>query len=111
MFLQALKHEKFPISNFSVLDFRDQRCEIPSIALTTGGEVESSRNDILPYLKALILLQLEVLRDQRGDVKPEMLLHRAGIGIAEIAGMLGKTYPAVAKAISRAKSGAGKEQP
>jgi len=75
-----------------------------------GGEMQSGRDDILPYLKALILLHLETLRDQESDAKPELLLHRAGIDMADIAGMLGKTYAAVAKTISRAKGGTSKER-
>ena len=71
--------------------------------------MQSGRDDILPYLKALILLQLEALRDE-SDEKPELLLHRAGIGMPEIAEMLGKTYAAVAKTINRAKGGTAKER-
>ncbi len=71
----------------------------------------SDRDDVLlPYLKALVLLQLEVLRDQGIDAKPELLLHRAGIGMPEIAAILDKTYAAVAKSINRAKGGTAKER-
>ena len=65
--------------------------------------------DVLPYLKALVLFQLETLHDET-DAKPELLLHRAGIGTQEIAEMLGKNYAAVAKTISRAKGGTAKER-
>jgi hypothetical protein len=61
---------------------------------------------LLPYLKALLLLQLEALRNEEiFDAKPELLLDRAGIDKKEIAEMLGKTYEAVAKTITRAKGG------
>jgi len=61
-------------------------------------------------MKALVLLELEKLRDQESDTKPELLLHRAGIGMPEISEMLGKTYAAVAKTINRAKGGTAKER-
>ena len=66
----------------------------------------SDRDDVLlPYLKALLLLQLEALRNEEiFDAKPELLLDRAGIDRKEIAEMLGKTSEAVAKTINRAKS-------
>jgi hypothetical protein len=67
----------------------------------------SDRDDaLLPYLKALLLLQLEALRNEEiFEAKPELLLDRAGIDKKEIAEMLGKTYEAVTKTITRAKSG------
>jgi len=80
------------------------------MAITSGGEMQSGRDDVLPYLKALILLQLEMLRDQESGAKPELLLHRAGIGRNEIADVLGEKYAAVAKTISRAKGGTTKER-
>lgn len=60
-------------------------------------------DDVAPLLKALVLLQLEMLRDKPDSAKPEVLLRRAGLGISEIAGMLGKNYAATAKMLSRAK--------
>jgi len=72
--------------------------------------MQSAVDDIRPYLKALVLLELEKLRDQDIEMKPELLLHRAGIGMPEIAEMLGKKYMAVAKTISRAKGGTAKER-
>jgi len=71
--------------------------------------VESSNDLILPYLRALVILQLERLHDE-SDVKPELLLSRAGIPLPDIAQMVGKNYAAVAKAISRAKGGTQKER-
>jgi hypothetical protein len=62
-------------------------------------------DDVAPLLKALVLLQLELLRDKPDSPKPEVLLQRAGLGISEIANMLGKNYAATAKMLSRAKGG------
>ncbi len=67
--------------------------------------MRSERDDVAPLLRALILLQLETLGAQGVAVKAEALLHRAGLGITEIADLLNKSYPAVAKALSRAKRG------
>jgi DNA-directed RNA polymerase specialized sigma24 family protein len=53
------------------------------------------------YLRALVLLQLELMSG-RGSAR-EVLLAQAGFSVAEIAELLGKTYPAVAKQLSRAK--------
>jgi hypothetical protein len=72
--------------------------------------MQSAADDVRPYMKALVLLELEKLRDQGIDTKPELLLHRAGIGMPEIAEMLGKKYMAVAKTINRAKGGTAKER-
>jgi hypothetical protein len=71
--------------------------------------MQSGSDEVTPYLKALVLLQLEALRGET-DAKPELLLNRAGIPMPEIAEMLGKTYMAVAKTINRAKGGTGKER-
>ncbi len=67
--------------------------------------MKSGNDDVAPLLRALVLLQLEILRDKPDSPKPELLLQRAGLGISEIAEMLGKNYAAIAKALSRAKSG------
>jgi len=61
-------------------------------------------------MKALVLLELEKLRDQEIDMKPELLLYRAGISMPEIASMLGRKYMAIAKSINRAKGGTAKER-
>ena len=47
--------------------------------------MESSNNDVAPLLRALVLVQLELLQDKTDATKPEVLLRRAGIGISEIA--------------------------
>ena len=71
----------------------------------------SDRDEVLlPYLKALLLLQLEALRNEEiFEAKPELLLDRAGIDRKEIAEMLGKTYEAVVKTINRGKGGTATE--
>jgi DNA-directed RNA polymerase specialized sigma24 family protein len=66
--------------------------------------MKSGNEDATPLLKALVLIQLEILGERPDSPKPELLLHRAGLGIADIAEMLGKNYPAIAKSLSRAKS-------
>ncbi len=63
----------------------------------------SERNEMLPYLKALVLLLLESLPEKEDRKRAEVLLQRAGLGIKEIAEMLGKTYAATAKTISRGR--------
>ena len=66
--------------------------------------MQSGNDDLAPLLRALVLLQLEMLRDKADGPRLEVLLHRAGLGITEIAEMLGRTYAATAKAPSRAKA-------
>lgn len=65
--------------------------------------MRSGDSDVLPYLKALVLLQLEALGDRDAGTKPELLLHRAGVEMMDIAKILNKKYTAVAKTINRAK--------
>lgn len=66
-------------------------------------------DEIVKYLKALVILQLN--RQADGTIaKPELMLHLAGIKNKEIAEMLGKKEAAVAKSISRAKPGAKEAQ-
>jgi DNA-directed RNA polymerase specialized sigma24 family protein len=60
--------------------------------------------DLVKYLKALVALQVKVVTDTHPDLKMEVLLHGAGLSNQEIADLVGKTYPAVAKAISRSKA-------
>ena len=67
--------------------------------------MQSGNDDVVPLLKALVLLQIELLRDRPESTKPEVVLQRAGLGIREIAEMLGKNYAATAKALNRAKGG------
>ena len=53
------------------------------------------------YTRATLLLQAAAMSDPEEVPKVEVLLHRAGLEIGEIAKLLGKTYIAVAKTISR----------
>lgn len=59
-------------------------------------------DEMLRYLKALVVLQAEALRHMPKAKAPEVLLRRAGFRTKEIAQMIGKRYMATAKAISRA---------
>jgi len=54
--------------------------------------------ELLKYLKANLLLQL----NEPNNIKPELLLHRAGFEISEIASLLNKEYKTVHMSISRA---------
>jgi hypothetical protein len=58
-------------------------------------------DEMLRYLRAMVVLQAAMLDEKEDRPKPEILLHRAGMGIQEIAGLLEKTYGAVAQTISR----------
>lgn len=69
-----------------------------------GKDVTVDQGDLAPLLRALVALQLELLRDKPDAPKPEVLLQRAGLGIAEIAELTGRNYAATAKILSRAKA-------
>ncbi len=58
------------------------------------------------YLKALVYLQIQAMSGGEAFQKPEVLLSRAGLANREIAEILGKNVPAVAKAIERARKAA-----
>jgi hypothetical protein len=62
-------------------------------------------DELVLYMRAMLLFQLA---DRVGatDIKPELLLARAGFRAKQIAELLGKSEAAVAKAISRAKDSA-----
>ncbi|WP_420823899.1 sigma factor-like helix-turn-helix DNA-binding protein [Sulfurifustis variabilis] len=62
-------------------------------------------------MKAVVVLQAAALADEEGRPSTEVLLRRAGLDINEIAEILGKSYAAVAKAISRARSAPRKGRP
>lgn len=62
-------------------------------------------DELTKYMKALVFLQVQALAGASTFGKPEVLLHQAGFKNREIAEILGKKEPAVAKAISRAKQG------
>lgn len=63
---------------------------------------DNYENEVVKYLRALLLLQIQALTNGDEVVKPELLLSRAGLGTREIAELLGKNAAAVAKAIQRA---------
>lgn len=58
----------------------------------------------IKYLKALTFLQLQAITGGAAYSKPELLLEKAGFTQKEIGEMLGKSQPAVAKAIARARA-------
>jgi phage regulator Rha-like protein len=60
--------------------------------------------EMLKYLRALTLLQLQNMTGGAAYSKPEWLLERAGFNHREIAEMLGKTHHAVSKSISRTRT-------
>jgi DNA-directed RNA polymerase specialized sigma24 family protein len=67
-------------------------------------------DETLRYLKAMVALQAAMLDGLDVPRKTEILLGRAGLSIQEIADALDKSYPAVAKVLSRdraAKKGKG----
>lgn len=61
--------------------------------------------EVIRYLKGLMLLQLQAQTEGAAFSKPELLLERAGFSAREIAEFLGKNEGAVAKTIQRAKAG------
>lgn len=60
-------------------------------------------DELVKYMKALVFLQLQAVTGSNAVGKPELLLSQAGFSHREIADMLGKKPPAVAKALSRAR--------
>jgi hypothetical protein len=66
----------------------------------------SNLAELAKYLKANLLLQLRALSDdEKANVKPELLLYRAGFSRNEIADLLGKSYNAVKKVLQSSKTG------
>jgi len=68
----------------------------------------------LRYSRALLLVQLRALEisarnSNAPPVRPELLLADAGFTAREIADILGKSYGAIAKALSRARAGRTRE--
>jgi DNA-directed RNA polymerase specialized sigma24 family protein len=66
-------------------------------------------DELVKYLRALVYLQARQLSDEHEAAKPEVLLANAGLSYKEIAEMLGKKEPAVAKAVSRARGSERKD--
>ena len=68
------------------------------------SENHSQQDEIIKYLKANLLLQIQGMGgDEKKDVKLEVLLNRAGFTFQEIADILGRNYEAVKATIRRAK--------
>lgn len=59
--------------------------------------------EVVKYLKALIVLQVQAMSGEDKDTKPEVLLSRAGLSNSEIGSLLGKKANAVNMTLSRAK--------
>ena len=64
--------------------------------------MDHHNGELLKYIKALLLLEVQRLNTEEEPIKPEVLLARAGLNAREIAELLGKNSTAVAKAIQRA---------
>jgi DNA-directed RNA polymerase specialized sigma24 family protein len=64
--------------------------------------MDHNNGELLKYIKALLLLEVQRLNTEEEPIKPEVLLARAGLNAREIAELLGKNSTAVAKAIQRA---------
>lgn len=62
-------------------------------------------SELVKYVKALVVLQVQELTKPDEPVKPEVLLYRAGLNSREIAELLGKNLAGVVKAIQRAGKG------
>ena len=62
-------------------------------------------DEMIKYLKALVLFEVQAQADWEEAAKPEVVLSRSGFAHKEIAELLGKNPAAVAKAISRDKAG------
>jgi hypothetical protein len=63
--------------------------------------VELAVEEMIRYLRALVVLQAAMMDRVEGGTKPEVLLHRAGFGIREISDVLDRSYAAVAQTLSR----------
>ena len=63
---------------------------------------DHATNELVKYTKALLLLQLQGMKNSEGAAKPELLLARAGLTQREISELLGKNLAAVAKTLQRA---------
>ena len=59
--------------------------------------------ELLKYMKALVVLQAALIAESQPGLKLEPLLASVGLTHREIAEILGKTHAAVAKRISRGR--------
>jgi DNA-directed RNA polymerase specialized sigma24 family protein len=66
---------------------------------------DNNEREVVKYTRALLLLQIQAATKSDEQIKPELLLQRAGLNTREIAELLGKNPAAVAKAIQRAGKG------
>jgi hypothetical protein len=66
---------------------------------------DREQNEVVKCTKALLLFQLQATASPEEQVKPEVLLARAGFAARDIAPMLGKKVTAVAKTLQRAGKG------
>lgn len=57
--------------------------------------------EMIRYLRALVVMQAAMVERVEGTPKPEVLLQRAGLGMHEIAELLDRSYAAVAQTVSR----------
>lgn len=64
---------------------------------------QETLDELVRTTRALLLLQLQAQSKPEDQLKPEILLARAGFGAREAAALLGKNAAAVAKAIQRGK--------
>ncbi len=60
--------------------------------------------ELVKYLRALVLFEIQTRTDPDEADKPEMVLHRAGFSNKEIGDLLNKNPASIAKAISRDKA-------
>lgn len=67
-------------------------------------------DEVIKYLRALVVLQVHARNGDESPSKPELLLANAGLSHREIADLLGKKVAAVSKAIERARKTAREEE-
>jgi len=61
-------------------------------------------DELIKYLKALVYLQAQEFSGDGSSMKSDVLLAKAGLSYKEIAEILGKSEPAIAKSVSRARA-------
>jgi hypothetical protein len=63
---------------------------------------DKKMTELLKCTEALLLMQFQAGNKPKDQLRPEIVLARAGFAPREIAGMIRKNHAAVAKAIQRA---------